>query len=225
MRHAKIRCARALLPAAAAALTGTVLSAAVGFAAPPLASPETMRFAITRNGQPIGTYALEINRNGAETSVAAVTDLQVRVLFVTAYHLQHTENERWVNGRLVALNSQSDDNGTRHSVSAAAKGNGLEVTVDGKASIIDPNVMAENFWNPQLLTRPTMLSTQDGQVSPVTVKDGGEEELTINEQTIRAHRYTVNSRFSQDVWFDDQAHLVQAKFVAKDGSVIMYVPL
>jgi hypothetical protein len=217
--------ARNIFPTVAAALAGTALFAAVGSAAAPLPSVESMRFAITRNGQPIGTYAIDINRTGTETSVAVVTDLTVKVLFVTAYRLQHTENERWVNGRLVALNSTSDDNGTRHSVSAAAKGNGLQVTVDGRASMIDPNVMLENFWNPQLLARPVMLNTQDGQLTPVSVKDGGEEDLTVNEQTIRVHHYTVNSRYSQDVWFDDQAHLVQAKFVASDGSVIMYVPM
>jgi hypothetical protein len=125
----------------------------------------------------------------------------------------------------VALHSTSDDNGTHHSVSATTKGSNLEVMVDGKASLIDPNVMVENFWNPQLLARPTMLNTQDGQVVPVTVSDGGEEDLTINDQTVRTHRYTVNSRYSQDVWYDSQAHLVQAKFLASDGSVIMYVPL
>jgi hypothetical protein len=217
--------AKRFLSTAATVLTGTVLFAAVGSAAGPLPSAESMRFAIVRNGQQIGTFAIDINRTGTETSVAAVTDLTVKVLFVTAYRLQHTENQRWVNGRLVALNSTSDDNGTRHSVSAATKGTGLEVTVDGKASVIDPNVMPENFWNPQLLTRPAMLNTQDGQVTPVSVKDGGEEELMINAQPIKTHRYTINSRFSQDVWYDGQAHLVQEKFVASDGSVIMYVPL
>jgi hypothetical protein len=184
-----------------------------------------MRFAITRNGEQIGTYAIEINRNGPEISVAVVTDLEVKVMFFTAYRLQHAENERWVNGKLVALNSKSDNNGTRHAVSATAKGTALELTVDGKATMIDPNVMLENFWNPQLLKRPAMLNTQDGQVTPVSVSDGGEEDLTINAQVVRAHHYTVNSKFSQDVWYDAQSRLVQAKFLGSDGSVIMYVPL
>jgi hypothetical protein len=220
----------------ATALIGTALFFATGllasvpsspgaFAASAPASVETMRFLITRNGEQIGTYAIEINRSGPETSVAVVTDLTVKVMFFTAYRLQHTENERWVNGRLVSLNSRSDDNGTRHAVSAASKGTALEVTVDGKASLIDPNVMPENFWNPQLLARPVMLNTQDGQVTPVSVADGGEEELTINSQVVRAHHYTVSSRYVQDVWYDDQARLVQAKFKASDGSVIMYLPL
>jgi hypothetical protein len=190
-----------------------------------LASPETMRFAITRNGEQIGTHEIAINRNGAETSVNVVTDLAVKVLFVTAYHLQWVESERWVNGRLVALNSQSDNNGERHSVSLAAKGSGLEMKVDGTSALIDANIVPGSFWSPELLRRPMMLDTKDGQLMPVTVQDGGEEDLTINDQVVRAHHYTIKSRYSQDLWYDAQARLVQAKLIASDGSIIMYRPL
>lgn len=67
-----------------------------------------------------------------------------------------------------------------------------------------------------------MLDAQDGQVMPVSLRDVGEEDLTINSRIIRARRYTVTSRYSQDVWYDDHARLVQAQLVARDGSVIMY---
>jgi hypothetical protein len=185
-------------------------------------STETRQFAITRNGVQIGTHVIEVNRSGQETSVAIATNLTVKVLFVTAYHLHLTASERWLNGRLVALNSTSDNNGTRHFVSAVAKGSSLEVTVDGKATLIDPNIMPASFWNPELLGRPIMLDAQDGQIMPVSVRDGGEEDLTVNARIVKAHHYTINSRYSQDVWYDDQAGLVQAKLVASDGSVIMY---
>ena len=187
------------------------------------ALPETRRFEITRNGEPIGTHVIEVNRSGNEFFVSVVTDLTVRVLFLTAYRLQIAANERWANGRLLALNSTSNNNGTRHVVSAAARGSKLEVTVDGKDSIfVDPNVMPNSFWNADFLRRPIMLDAQDGQVMPVSVRDVGEEDLTINASVIRARRYTVTSRYSQDVWYDDQARLVQAQLVARDGSVIMY---
>jgi hypothetical protein len=204
----------------AAAVVALVL-----FSAGAQASTETTRFAITRNGEQIGVHLIEVNRSGQEISVAIVTDLTVKVLFVTAYRLQLTASERWVNGRLVALSSRSDNNGTRHFVSVAAKGFSLEVKVDGKVTLIDPNIMPASFWNPELLGRPIMLDAQDGQIMPVSVRDGGEEDLMINGRIVKALRYTINSRYSQDVWYDDQARLVQAKLVASDGSVIMYRPL
>jgi len=189
------------------------------------ASPETLRFVITRNSEQIGTHTIAINRSGKEISVSLSTNLTVKILFVTAYRLQHNETERWIDGKLLTLNSTSDDNGTRHTVSAAAKGTGLEVKVDGKATVVDANIMPASFWNPELLKRPVMLDTKDGQIMPVSVRDGGEEDVKVDARTVRARRYTIDSRYSQDVWFDDQGHLVQAKLVASDGSVIMYRPL
>lgn len=76
--------------------------------------------------------------------------------------------------------------------------------------------------NPIRLRRSIMLDAQDGQVMPVSVRDVGEEVLTINASVIRARRYTVISRYSQDVWYNDQSRLVQARLVARDGSVITY---
>ena len=58
-------------------------------------------------------------------------------MFITAYHMQLTTSEKWVAGKLVALNSEGNDNGTKHNVSAALKGNGLEVNADGKTSTVD----------------------------------------------------------------------------------------
>lgn len=189
------------------------------------AAADSMRFSITRNGDPIGTHAIDINRVGSETSVSVATDLTVKVLFVTAYRFQQTDNERWVNGRLVALNSTTNNNGAHHTVTVTAKPPALDITADGKVSRADQNVMPTSFWSPQFLQRPILLDTQNGQVMPVSVVDDGEETLMIKTQSVKAHRYTIKSSFSQDVWYDDQSRLVQARFVASDGSIIMYQPL
>src|SRR5262249_15986307 len=103
---------------------GILVALAFGANAAP-GAPETLRFAIMRNRDQIGTHTVEINRGPKETSVNMSTDLAVKVMFITAYHLQYTTSEKWVGGKLVALNSQSDDNGTKYKVSATLKPNGL----------------------------------------------------------------------------------------------------
>jgi Family of unknown function (DUF6134) len=189
------------------------------------ASCETYRFAITRNGDQIGTHSINLNRTGAETSVSIVTDLTVKVLFVTAYRFQYTASERWLNGRLVALNATTDDNGTRHQVSVVTAGTTLQIDADGKTARLDRTIIPATLWNPELMRRPVMLDTQEGQVLPLTVVDQGPEDLTIDSRVIKAHHYIMKSKYSQDVWYDDQQHLVQVKLIGPDGSVIMYKPL
>jgi Family of unknown function (DUF6134) len=186
---------------------------------------ETMRFAITRNGEQIGTHAIEISRTGAETNVRVTTDLSVKVLFVTAYRLQHNATERWVNGQFTTFNSITDNNGVRHKVSASRSASGLEVDADGKTSRVDQNVLPASLWNAELMRRKAALDPQDGQVDPISVTDDGTEELNLGARTLKAHHYEIKGRYSQDVWYDERGRLVQVKLIGSDGSVISYTPI
>jgi Domain of unknown function (DUF6134) len=212
--------------AGAAKLAAAILvSLAFGANAAPGASTETLRFAIMRNGDQIGTHTVEISRGPKETSVNMSTDLTVKVMFITAYYLQYTTSERWVGGKLVALNSASDDNGTKHKVSAALKGNGLEVEADGKTTTVDKNIMPATLWNHEVVKRTQVLDPKDGEVVPITVTDQGVEDLTIDGRTIKARHYVLKGKFPQDVWYDEKGRLVQSSLVAPDGSVILYKPM
>jgi hypothetical protein len=80
--------------------------------------------------------------------------------FITAYRLQHSATERWVNGQLVAFDSTTDNNGVRHKISATRGTSGLEVEADGKTSRVDQNVFPASPWNPELY------ASQDGAGHP-----------------------------------------------------------
>ena len=147
--------------ASLSAVAGALLVAATAAAQTPAG---TMRFAIMRNGEQIGTYAVEISRAGSETDVRITTDLAVKVLFITAYRLQHNATERWVNGQLVGFSSTTDNNGTRHKVSATLGASGLEVEADGKTSLVDKSMVPASLWNPELMRRKSALDPQEGQI-------------------------------------------------------------
>jgi len=214
----------------AAPITGLLLSCAIAGAQPsagaptPAAQPavETLQYAIMRKGEQIGTHKVELRRNGKETSVNVATNVEVKVLFVTAYRFQYTATERWVNGRIVALSAETDDNGKQHRLTAALKGASLEVEADGKAVQVDKNIMPGSLWNPDLVRQSMMLDTQTGQVMPISVIDGGSEQVTVQTGPAPAHRYTIKGKFSQDVWYDSRGRLVHSQFVGPDGSVISY---
>jgi Family of unknown function (DUF6134) len=188
-------------------------------------SVETMRFAIMRNGEQIGTHAIEISRKGAETDVRITTDLAVKVLFVTAYQLQHSATERWMNGQLVSLDSTTDNNGVRHTVAVTRDPSGLAVEADGKTSHVDQNVFPASLWNSELIRRKVVLDTQDGQVDPITITDDGPEDLRFGTRAAKAHHYEMKGRYTQHIWYDEGGRLVQVKLVGSDGSEISYKPI
>jgi Family of unknown function (DUF6134) len=186
------------------------------------ATAETLNFVITRNGDPIGASTIEMNRTGADTTVHTTTGLAVNVLFFTAYRFQQKTSERWSNGHLVALNSTTDNNGARHKVAVRVKGDQLELYADGENSPLERDIVPSTLWNPDFLKHSTMLDVQDGQVMPVTVVDDGVDKLRVGGQVVPAHHYTINGRYSEGAWYDDQGRLVQVKIIGRDGSIILY---
>lgn len=216
----------AMLGVSSLGVSSIVLPNVTAVAQTPAAPPTTtIQFAIMRNGDQIGTHAIEISRTGTETNVRIATDLAVKVLLITAYHLQHAATERWVSGQMVAFNSTTDNNGTHHKVSATLGAAGLDVNADGKTSRVDRNVVPASLWNPDLLRRTTVFDPQDGQVDPITAIDKGIESLNFDDHAVKAHHYELKGRYTQDVWYDELGRLVQLRLVGSDGSVISYKPL
>jgi uncharacterized protein DUF6134 len=207
-------------------ILGSILLAPAVMPASAQAQPNsvTMDFAIMRDGDRIGTSSFRLHHNGGETTVEVVTHVQVKIAFFTAYRFDQTETERWVDGKLVALNAVTDDNGTPHKVSATARGNMLAVDADGEVSEIDPSVMPVSLWNPALMQKRIALNPQEGKVVPVSVTDHGKEQLVLQGRPETAHHYSIKTSFPQDVWYNDRQQLVKVAMRGSDGSRIEYHP-
>ena len=185
---------------------------------------ETIRFAVMRDGQPIGSNTIELQRNGTETTVRMVTRIQVKIAFLTVYRFEQTETERWVDGRLVALEAVTDDNGTPHRVKAAGSDGKITVNADGKVTEIAGNTIPASYWNPALLGKTIALNPQDGALVPVAVTDRGEDHILVQGRQKRTRHYVIRTTFPQDVWYDDNRQLVKVELKASDGSTIRYQP-
>lgn len=184
----------------------------------------TMNYAIMRNGDQIGTTTVRLNRKGRETTAEVVTEVRVKIAFVTVYRYEQTETERWVDGWLVALNSATDDNGTLHKVTATSRGNVLAVNADGKTSEVDPAVMPVSLWNAALVQKTIALDTQDGSLVKLSVVDHGKEQLVLQGQPRTAHHYSIHTTFPQEVWYDESRQLIKVALRGSDGSKIEYHP-
>ena len=208
-------------------LKAGLLSAAALFSssaaqAAPMA--ETLRFAVMREGQQIGTNTIELRRNGSETTVQMMTQVQVKIAFVTVYRFEQTETERWVGGKLMALSAVTNDNGTRHRVKATRTNDRLTIEADGKTTEVAGNTIPASLWNPLLLEKTVAFNPQDGTMMPIAVTDRGVDQLVVQGRAKRTRHYVINSTFPQDVWYDDARQLVKVELKVSDGSTIRYQP-
>jgi len=191
-------------------------------AAPVPPAPEISKFAIKREGSQIGTVTIEVTRNGAETLVKQVTHIQVKVVLITAYRYEQSNMERWVNSKLVALSSTTDDNGTPYKVDVAPKGTGLAIEANGKTSQVDASMYPFSLWNAALVKQTSVFDPQKGTIMKISVTDDGIDNITVLGKKTKAHHYSIKGPFSQEVWYDEKGGLVQSMLIGPDGSQIQY---
>ena len=183
---------------------------------------ETTKFAVTRDDAPIGTNTIDVIRKGAEISVQIVTHVAVGMAFFTLYKFDQTETELWTNGRLLAMNAVTDDNGTLHHTNASNRDGKLIVEGDGQVRDLASTILPASLWNTAMLSQNVALNPEDGKLVPVSVVDRGEDNLTIAGRLERVHHYLLKTIFAQDVWYDGGHHLVKMELKGADGSTIRY---
>jgi hypothetical protein len=208
------------LPSLGAELTGAAAPAQTNSTAPSVTS---LNFAVMRNGAQIGTNSIRFTHDGTDTTVQMITHIKVGIAFLTLYQFDQTENERWADGRLLAMSATTDDNGTVHRASAAARDGKIVVQCDGRISATPPSTIVPfNLWNPALVAQNVALDTRNGGLEPIKVEDRGEGNVMVEGHMRRAHHYQIVATFPQDVWYDDSGQLVRVELKGSDGSTILY---
>jgi hypothetical protein len=202
-----------------------LLAAAVAWAVPAQAAEpaRNLVFNIMRDGHQIGQHTMDIATDGKTTTVDMKTNIEVKVMFVTAYKLTYTAREVWTNGNFVSFQSQTDDNGKRHQVNVAASADKVQVTADGKRVDAPKGTLPATFWNTQFLTRQQLIQTETGQVVAVKVDDLGMESVKTSVGTTQAKHYHTSGGLERDMWFDANGTPVRFQLIGSDKSVITSV--
>jgi len=204
-----------------------VLAAAVVFAATQTAAmAETLHYTVLRDGKTIGTHDVTVEGKGEMTQVRVNTDIEIKVLFVTAYKFKHKSQEIWAGGKLVSLTSTTDDDGTDKKLTARAA-NG-RITVDSvvkgqdRRQNADAGTLPASLWNPETVKQSALLNTLDGKIMKIDVKDIGAESVEAGGKNVDAHHFAISGELTRELWFDTDGRLVRMRFPDKTNSEIVY---
>lgn len=201
-------------------VAATLALASAAEAQAPATDQQHLVYTISRNGSPIGQHILDIDKKGDMTSVDEASAINVKVLFFSAYTYRYNGHETWSDDQLVAFESQTDDNGTRHSVTVRLSGGRLAVDADGHRSSVPKTTGLDDFWTPKLLSKHTVLDTSDGRVLTFSVQDLGMETITYQGSPKPARHYRLSGGINRDLWFDAGTP-VRFQITARDGSTIV----
>ncbi|MBM3488134.1 MAG: hypothetical protein FJX67_16125 [Alphaproteobacteria bacterium] len=206
-----------LLPAAGRAET----------ACPPMPDPlalygPEMRFAIVRNGTPVGSHTVQFERQGPAIVVRARSEIAVPFLFFTAYRFTYTSEDVWQDGCLRRLRADTDDNGRIARVEASADGDTLTIATHEGMTRERGVVFPTNHWHAGVLGRDRVLNTISGRVNRVRIEDRGEERIMVGGVERPARRHVYTGELETEVWYDAAGRWVKMRFAGRDGSTIEY---
>lgn len=201
----------------------TLTSAVVASAAGALPYGPSLSFVAYRNGEPIGRHTVTFERDGGQLKVSTSIDLAVKFLGFTAYRYTHRAQEVWSGDSLVSLASTTDDNGTKHNVTATREANDITVTHDGKTTVLPARTLPSSHWNIEQVRQSMLLNTQKGTGAKVNITQGPRENVKTASGFVPATRYSYSGDVVMNQWFDDRGRWVKTSFQASDGSNIEYV--
>lgn len=183
-----------------------------------------LSFTVLRNGEAVGSHVLRFNTSPDDSlEVSADTNVVVKMALIPVYRFEHHGRETWKDGHLVALSSETNDDGTRHVLKVAGDAGGLAVNGDGNPGRLPADTLPASLWNTGTVIRDSLMNTLDGHVMAVHMADLGTEQVNVAGQSVAAHHYAMTGDLSRELWYDTAGTLVQVRFKAKDDSDIQYV--
>lgn len=178
-------------------------------------------YTITRDGDPIGTQRLDFLRDG-DNRLTVITDVEidVRMLGLSFYKFtQHTE-EKWQDGVLQSLSSQTLDDGEERKVDLTRDGDRLKGSYNAKQRDVPGNLIPSTLWHPDAVKQTVVLDTVRARQHQVSVADKGEAALVLPIGQIEARHFAFSGELNRDVWYGPDGIILQAEMKAKDGSII-----
>lgn len=185
---------------------------------------EMLAFDVYRGDTRFGTHEIAFQRDGDELLVDV--DIALRAGFgpVTVFRYEHESSERWRSGALVGFSSQTLKDGETYTVEANLDNDALVVqgeTEEGGdiTNRFAPSILPSSHWHgyPDGLDR--ILNTEFGTPMEVTVDYLGEEEISADGTTIRAHHYRLEGSLTVDLWYDTEGRWAGCAFEARGQSI------
>ena len=185
---------------------------------------QDLRFNVTRDGASIGEHSVRFVPAGERLTVITRLEIAVKVLLFTAYRFKHQAEEIWQSGRLLSVESTTDDNGTPLQVSGKAAADGFRIVGEQGPFLASPELLTSNsLWNSRIVGANRLIDVQRGGEIGLVTKKLGDEQVATPQGMVRASRsQMITPYYAGSVFHDASGRWVKASLELK-GESIEYV--
>ncbi len=188
----------------------------------PIPKNGEVKFDVIRKNKVIGSHEITFTKNNEILLVKTNVDIEVKILFVSAYEFAHQSTETWINGDFTEIVAHTDFEDEREYFIKGQDNNDsfLAFGMNGKLNL-DKNILPSNFWNIDVLNQKEIFDTQKGIARTIDVEDLGYEEIKVNKKNVKCNKFIFNaSSNSKDkgpfpeytLWYDENDELMKFQF-------------
>ena len=189
----------------------------------PLPKENKATYDVIRKNKVIGSIETTFNNQDSILEITTVVDIEVKVLFVTAYKFYQTSKETWVDNEFIKIEGFADFEDEReYSIKGEDVDNiFLAFGMDGELKL-DKTILPLNYWNKEILKQKKIFDTQKGIVREIKVKKLKDEEIKINDKKILAEKYILNATThpkdkgpfpEYTLWYAKNEELLKFRFI------------
>ncbi len=188
------------------------------------ASPSQLEFDVFLGDRRIGTHQVVIKAEGDRREVDIHAEMQVDVLFFTAYEYRHKASETWQGNCLTGLSADTFDDGESLSVRASGSQDRLMVRTASQRTALAGCIRSFAYWDRALLQSDRLLNPQTGTYETTVLSFVGDEPLRFNKQSYGKQRYRLAANdLVIDLWYDESNQWQALQTRVENGEWLRYV--
>ena len=169
----------------------------------------------------IGTHIAKFEQNGRDLVIQVKMRHTVKVPLLTPYRFESDGREVWRDGRLVAYETTTNDNGSRATVSAWAEGEKFVIDGPNGRTETTRGLSTTHLWSPSLLATSTLLEPTSGRLYIVGITPDGDETIDSLDGDVNAHKYVISGEMSSELWYADDGTWLRMQII-KYGSTVTF---
>lgn len=183
---------------------------------------DVIAFDVLRKGNPFGSHEVRFSQtDDGALKVDVDVDLKAGLGPITLFRYELDAMEVWQDGRLMELRGEVNDDGDYADMVARRMGDALKIDGDAKSGTVEGDIIPASHWNIEQMEQSRLLSSEDGELIEVSVKEIGRETLTIDDQQIPARKFLMDGEIDVTLWYDDTGRWLKLAFEAR-GQQIEY---
>jgi hypothetical protein len=154
-----------------------------------------LNFDVFLDDRAIGYQRFELTPAGDGTRIETRAEFEVKLLMITAFAYDHRNAELWRGGCLQEIESRTDSNGKKYSVSGRAQGTAFVVATEEGEQTLGDCVASFAYWDKGvLLQQQRFLNSQNAEYMSVRIDSLGPARVRIGQGDVAVERYALRGQ-------------------------------